>query len=67
MDFEGLRSPTGGEIDPLVWSTVLILVPYPTTLVSNVTANFTSIKSYMAANIRPQQEGGARKLMGRTV
>ena len=36
-----------------MWGTVLILVPYPTTLVINVSANFTSIKSYMPANIGP--------------
>ena len=37
-----------------------VLVPYPITLVFNVWPNFTSIKSYMAANIEPQQGGGVR-------
>ena len=32
LGFEGLRSQNGGEIDPPMWGTVLILVPYPTTL-----------------------------------
>ena len=63
--FEGLRSPTGGGKDPPpMWGTVLILVPYPTTLVSNVQPNFASVKRYTAANIGPQQGGGERKLIG---
>ena len=64
LGFEGLISPTGGEMDPPpMWGTVLILVPYPTTLEINVSANFTSIKSYMPANIGPQQGGGLIGLM----
>ena len=55
LGFEGLRSPTGGEVDPPMWGTVLILVPCPTTLVINVWPNCTSVKSYMPANIGPQQ------------
>ena len=53
-----------GERPPPMWGTVLIPVLCPTTLVFNVSGNFTSIKSYMAANIGPQLGGGARKLMG---
>jgi hypothetical protein len=58
LGFEGLRSPTGGEIDPPMWGTVLILVPYPTTWEINVSNNFTSIKSYVLANIGPPAGGG---------
>ena len=36
LGFEGLRSPNGGEMDPPMWGTVLILAPYPTTLVISV-------------------------------
>ena len=36
MGFEGLRSPNGGELDPPLWGTILILVPHPTNLVVNV-------------------------------
>ena len=67
MGFEGLRSPIGEEIDLPMWGTVLILVPYPTNLVSNVQPNFASVKRYTAANIGPQQGGGERKLIGQTV
>ena len=58
LGFEGLRSPTGGEIDPPMWGTVLILVQYPTTLDFNFSGNFPPIKSFMAANIEPPQRGG---------
>ena len=64
LGFEGLRSPTGGEIDPPMWGTVLILVHYPTTLVFNVSGNFPPIKSFMAANIEPPQRGGVVNLYG---
>ena len=40
------------------------LLPYPITLVFNVWPNFTSIKSYMAANIEPVQQWGVRNLLG---
>ena len=36
LGFEGLISPTEREMDAPMWGTVLILVPYPTTLVHNV-------------------------------
>ena len=63
LGFEGLRSPTGGGKDPPMWGTVLILVQYPITLVINVWPNFTSVKSYMPANIGPRQ-GGCAKIYG---
>ena len=62
--FEGLISPTGGEMDPPMWGTVLILVPCPTTLGHNVSANFTSVKSYMPANIGPPAGVGVVKTYG---
>ena len=36
LGFEGLISASGGGKDPPMWGTVLILVPYPTTLVHTV-------------------------------
>ena len=62
--FEAPRSPTGGEVDPPMWGIVLILVPYPTTWEINVSTNFTSIKSYVPANIGPQLGGGVVKTYG---
>jgi hypothetical protein len=67
LGFEGLRSPIGGEIDPPMWGTVLILAPYPTTLVFSVWPNFTSVKSYMPTNIGPQLEGGCAETYGTEV
>ena len=61
LGFEGLVSPTGGEIDPPMWGTVLNLVQYPTTLIINVWPNFLSIKSYITAYIGPQQGVGVAK------
>ena len=53
-----------GRWTPPMWGTVLILVPYPTTSVINVSANFTSIKSYMPANIGPPAGVGVMKTYG---
>ena len=58
----GFETPPGVEMDPPpMWGTVLNLVQYPTTLILNVWPNFASIKSYMAANIGPQQGMGVAK------
>ena len=47
-----------------MWGTVLNLVQYPTTLIFNVWPNVPSIKSYMVANIGPQQGVGVAKTHG---
>ena len=68
MGFEGRRSPNGkGKDPPPMWGTVFILVPYPTTVVISGWPNFTSIKSYMAANIGPHQGRGCAETYGTEV
>ena len=67
LGFEGLTSPTGGEVDPPMWGTVLILVQYPTTLDFNVSGNFPPVKVTWQTTLDPHRGGGSRIFMAHGV